>query len=257
MRFYNRQHQYYCGIDLHVKTMDVCILDATGRVLQPGQDSLLRRLGTAVEPASVDSALAWSARRWAKDAGIAVRLVATATTAIPVIDAIGIDTTRVGMLGHSLGGAAALQACRDDAVFRACVNMDGAPVGDIERDGIVKPTLVMLSQPAAASAAPGDSVERRRRAAFARMDRERDSTWKAITARGDSASAFVVKIVGTAHFSFSDAPFRFPASLQGARATMSASRSHSVIISRLVDFFDHFLRRRPLRVLRAGLTTVR
>jgi transposase len=32
MRFYNRQHQYYCGIDLHVKTMYVCILDGTGRV---------------------------------------------------------------------------------------------------------------------------------------------------------------------------------------------------------------------------------
>ena len=33
MRFYNRQHQHYCGIDLHVKTMYVCILDATGQVL--------------------------------------------------------------------------------------------------------------------------------------------------------------------------------------------------------------------------------
>ncbi len=33
MRFYNQQHQYYCGIDLHVKTMYVCILDATGQVL--------------------------------------------------------------------------------------------------------------------------------------------------------------------------------------------------------------------------------
>ena len=33
MRFYNRQHRHYCGIDLHVNTMDVCILDATGRVL--------------------------------------------------------------------------------------------------------------------------------------------------------------------------------------------------------------------------------
>ncbi len=32
MRFYNRQHQFYCGIDLHVKTMYVCILDHTGQV---------------------------------------------------------------------------------------------------------------------------------------------------------------------------------------------------------------------------------
>ena len=33
MRFYNRQHRHYCGIDLHVKTMYVCILDAAGQVL--------------------------------------------------------------------------------------------------------------------------------------------------------------------------------------------------------------------------------
>jgi transposase len=33
MRFYNHQHRHYCGIDLHVKTMYVCILDAAGQVL--------------------------------------------------------------------------------------------------------------------------------------------------------------------------------------------------------------------------------
>src|SRR3970040_21662 len=33
MRFYNRPHTYYCGIDLHVKTMYVCILDSAGQVL--------------------------------------------------------------------------------------------------------------------------------------------------------------------------------------------------------------------------------
>lgn len=33
MRFYTGQHRYYCGIDLHVRTMYVCILDSTGQVL--------------------------------------------------------------------------------------------------------------------------------------------------------------------------------------------------------------------------------
>jgi hypothetical protein len=33
MRFYNRQHRHYCGIDLHVKTMYICILDSAGQVL--------------------------------------------------------------------------------------------------------------------------------------------------------------------------------------------------------------------------------
>ena len=33
MRFYNQQHQYYCGIDLHTKSMYVCILDQSGEIM--------------------------------------------------------------------------------------------------------------------------------------------------------------------------------------------------------------------------------
>ena len=33
MRFYNGQHRHWCGIDLHARTMYVCILDAEGQVL--------------------------------------------------------------------------------------------------------------------------------------------------------------------------------------------------------------------------------
>jgi transposase len=33
MRFYNGQHRHWCGIDLHAKTMYVCILDAEGQTL--------------------------------------------------------------------------------------------------------------------------------------------------------------------------------------------------------------------------------
>jgi transposase len=30
MRFYNQQHRFYCGIDLHARTLSVCILDSDG-----------------------------------------------------------------------------------------------------------------------------------------------------------------------------------------------------------------------------------
>jgi transposase len=33
MKFYNQQHKYYCGIDLHARKMYVCILDQKGEVL--------------------------------------------------------------------------------------------------------------------------------------------------------------------------------------------------------------------------------
>ena len=33
MRFYTETHKHYCGIDLHARTMYVCILDQEGQVL--------------------------------------------------------------------------------------------------------------------------------------------------------------------------------------------------------------------------------
>jgi hypothetical protein len=32
MKFYNKLHAYYCGIDLHAKTMYICIQDKNGEV---------------------------------------------------------------------------------------------------------------------------------------------------------------------------------------------------------------------------------
>ncbi len=33
MRFYTKTHTHYCGIDLHAKTMYLCILDGEGQIL--------------------------------------------------------------------------------------------------------------------------------------------------------------------------------------------------------------------------------
>ena len=33
MRFYQQQHPFYCGVDLHARTMHVCIVDQAGRPL--------------------------------------------------------------------------------------------------------------------------------------------------------------------------------------------------------------------------------
>ena len=33
MRFYTKQHQFYCGIDLHARTMYVCVVNQDGEIL--------------------------------------------------------------------------------------------------------------------------------------------------------------------------------------------------------------------------------
>jgi dienelactone hydrolase len=232
-------------------------LAADRRVLQPGGDSLRRRLGRGSELASVDSALAWDGSAWANEAARAVRHVARSTVdighgALRLI----IDTAHVGMLGHSLGGAAALLACRHDALFIACADMDGAPVGDVDASGVPKPILVLLSQPGGARHAPKDSAERAHQQAFARMGRDRDSTWLAIRQKNPKTPTYIVKLKGTAHMSFSDAPFLMPTLLQGTGSTLSATEANARINRYLLEFFGHFLRGRPITTLRPGLMSV-
>ena len=44
MRFYTRQHRFYCGVDLHARSMYVCVLDQEGNVL------VSKDIRTAPEP---------------------------------------------------------------------------------------------------------------------------------------------------------------------------------------------------------------
>ena len=51
MRFYNKAHRFYCGIDLHAKTLYLCILDRDGQiVLQRNIKSRPEPFLAAIEP---------------------------------------------------------------------------------------------------------------------------------------------------------------------------------------------------------------
>jgi hypothetical protein len=36
MRFYTKQHLFYCGVDLHTRSMYICVLDQSGQILLLG-----------------------------------------------------------------------------------------------------------------------------------------------------------------------------------------------------------------------------
>jgi dienelactone hydrolase len=56
-----------------------------------------------------------------------------------------LDMSRVGILGHSFGGAAAAQFCHDDSRCRAGIDLDGAPHGSVIQEGLHQPFLFVLS----------------------------------------------------------------------------------------------------------------
>ncbi len=225
-------------------------LGLDGKVLAPGVDS--------VPPHYGDRPMVSVVRDWALDAGFMLRALANESRRAPWhLASLVIDTTQVGMLGHSLGGAAALEACRSIALVSACADMDGYPFGDVESQGVGRPFLVLLSQPDHDNRPPPrDSAEASARERFSQMGRERDSTWAAICAHDPREPCFVVKIKGTGHLFFSDAPFQAPSLLRNVGATLSPRRQQQLIASQLLEFFDHFLREQALRTLRPGPVSI-
>jgi dienelactone hydrolase len=56
-----------------------------------------------------------------------------------------LDMQRLGMFGHSFGGAQALQFCHDDPRCKAGIDIDGAPYGSVVQGGLKQPVLFLLS----------------------------------------------------------------------------------------------------------------
>ncbi len=56
-----------------------------------------------------------------------------------------LDMQRVGVFGHSLGGATALQFCHDDSRCKAGIDVDGAPLGTVISEGVTQPFMFLMS----------------------------------------------------------------------------------------------------------------
>jgi len=150
----------------------------------------------------------------------------------------------VGVLGHSMGGAAALAAGGRDGRVAACADLDGAPLALTEREGLRCPALFVKSEPVysdAELAAKGRT----------RSSSPRTGTWPEITARG-TAPCLYVGFAGTGHMSFSDAPFVMPDTITrfGGRQ-VPFPRAQRLLVRLLLAFFDQHLRGESDAALRA------
>lgn len=116
-----------------------------------------------------------------------------------------VDASRLAIVGHSIGGVAAGEACRSDRIFTACVNLDGATVdGPFYLDGEVQHfagTFVMLTKPFR----PSDerlAAWKISREQWERRRSENDRKYFEVPAGG----AYRVTIDGATHETFSDDP---------------------------------------------------
>lgn len=101
-----------------------------------------------------------------------------------------LDMTRVGVFGHSLGGATAAQFCHDDSRCKAGIDIDGAPLGSVIREGLHRPFMFLLSDHGDLSSDP--------------EGRRIKADIQSIYDRLPSDGRLRIAIRGANHFTFSD-----------------------------------------------------
>jgi pimeloyl-ACP methyl ester carboxylesterase/uncharacterized protein YigE (DUF2233 family) len=151
-----------------------------------------------------------------------------------------IDRDRVGMLGHSLGGAAALEAGLRDRRFKACADLDGAPFGKVIKEGPGCPTLVLRSKPIYSDE---DLAKRgRTREQWEQIGREVRTNFISVLQKNKNFLSYMVVINGTGHMSFSDAPFVMPQLITSfGGSIIEPKRGFEIMMAYTRAFFEKHL----------------
>lgn len=147
-----------------------------------------------------------------------------------------IDTRRIGMAGHSIGGNSAAQTMATDPRVRAGVNMDGTFFAEMPTDGLDGRPFLML----------GTDDETHRPGG-------KDESWMRAWERLDGWKRWLT-VTGSGHFTFTDLPyFSEQLGLPDPEAPLSGKRSAEITRGYVAAFFDQHLRGIPQPLL-AGPT---
>lgn len=160
---------------------------------------------------------------WVADAQF---VVAALSANPPQIGAL--DFEHPAYVGHSVGGAAAFEACRQDASCAGAVNLDGTLWTEVRHSGVPAPSLLLQR---ASAAGCGEFCDRAQ-ADFAN-----------VRAAG-TAEQFVVS--GTEHMTFSDIGFMWGPATARALGEIEAERISVITRDLLRSFLDvHVLAASP------------
>ena len=145
-----------------------------------------------------------------------------------------LDLEKLGMFGHSFGGAQAAEFCHEDARCKAAIDIDGRPFGKVIEEGLQRPFLFLMSDH------HGEEKDAESQRIMEQI--------QAIYTRLPAKEAALVTIRGTNHFSFSDqillknqmviATARF----FGAGGNTDGRRGLRIAAAYVSAFFDRYLK---------------
>jgi dienelactone hydrolase len=169
-----------------------------------------------------------------------------------------LDLSRLGSFGHSFGGNAALQWCRNDRRCRAAANLDGALWTEVGRVGLDRPVLQLLAEHPEFARSGADAVTAGAATDVAAYDTEKSITfggWRTVHDR--ARPGYTVQVTGATHVSFMDVgllplPAEGPVQAMLAATSIDPRRMWRVACDVLLAFFATHLEHEPVPSLLEG-----
>jgi len=157
-----------------------------------------------------------------------------------------IDRSLIAAIGHSLGGAASLNACEADPRIKACVDMDGAVQNPVAAQGIKTSALILLSKPEYTDA---ELIKKGSdRTKWKAHGAKRLADLAALVSR-PGPDAWIISIRETGHLSFSDAPYTMPTTLTRFGGTYLDPHRTLTVTTRIIErYLQHAFNDAPFSV---------
>lgn len=150
-----------------------------------------------------------------------------------------LDTTKVGAMGYSIGGAAAEQMAYQDSRVKAALDMDGWSFGDVATRGLNIPLMVIFEEKSKTvpteAQLQSNSIPERRKWELSAQD------FNNVTSGLKHTGGFLLFIAGTHHVDFSDRSLLSPVRALTGAGTIDPVRAHTIINSYTLAFFSSVL----------------
>jgi dienelactone hydrolase len=146
------------------------------------------------------------------------------------------DLQKVGIAGHSLGGATAAQFCHDDPRCAAGIDIDGMPFGNVIREGLHQPFFFLMSDHSRESGSEPQMVERNIESIYDHVP---------------EGKRWGLTIMGANHFTFSDQMFTKSPILMfflrraGVMGSLEKRRGLAITSACVLTFFEVYLKGAP------------
>jgi dienelactone hydrolase len=192
---------------------------------------------------------------WVGDVIFTLNQLETLNTNDPLL-AGHLDLTHIGVYGHSFGGATAAEASYEDARLLASINMDGRGFGDVIKNGLAKPFMMMLAD----GVIPTDAELTQQNMTRADYDAVQTAMLTEQTTLFDVASpGYRFALVGSEHNTYAtdymvvaeQFPTLIPAQISG---TVDGKQAVTSINAYIIGFFDKHLKGATVPLLDAPST---